>query len=98
MVTHMHRMHCVKQSHLEICIVQLLQDDACQSLLCACSLNPDDSSKGLTLQGPLGGLVRRAAYLYRQPTDQHRFKLGRDWVQSALDNAQGMLSGSRQAR
>lgn len=66
--------------------------------VCVYSLNPDDSSKGLTLQGPLGGLVRRAAYLYRQPTDRHRFKVGRDWVQSALDNAQTMLSGSRQAR
>ena len=81
-----------RHSPPDTCVVQL------QNWQFVCSLNPDDSSKGLTLQGPLGGLVRRAAYLYRQPTDRHRFKVGRDWVQSALDSAQGMLSGSRQAR
>ena len=69
-----------------------------QSLtVCKCRLNTDDTQKGLTLQGPLAGFVRRAAYLYRQPTDQHRFRVGRDWVQSAIDNAQTTLSRSRRA-
>lgn len=27
-------------------------------------------SPGVTLEGPLAGVLRRAAYLYRQPTDQ----------------------------
>ena len=29
-------------------------------------------SPGVTLEGPLAGVLRRAAYLYRQPTDQVR--------------------------
>lgn len=63
-----------------------------------CSLQPDDTGKGLTLQGPLAGFVRRAAYLYRQPTDQHKLRVGRDWLQQAAEEAQRMLSGSRVTR
>lgn len=63
--------------------------------LAVCSLQPDATGKGLTLQGPLAGFVRRAAYLYRQPTDQHKLRVGRDWLQQAAEEAQRMLSGSR---
>lgn len=62
------------------------------------SLNPDDTGKGLTLQGPLAGLVRRAAYLYRQPTDQHKLRVGRDWLQQAAEEARRVLSGSTTSR
>lgn len=74
-----------------------LQSGPLSSLLGAAgiSLQPDDTGKGLTLQGPLAGFVRRAAYLYRQPTDQHKLRVGRDWLQQAAEEAQRMLSGSR---
>ncbi|KAA6421376.1 MAG: NADH dehydrogenase chloroplastic mitochondrial-like [Trebouxia sp. A1-2] len=74
-----------------------LQSGPLSSLLGAAgiSLQPDATGKGLTLQGPLAGFVRRAAYLYRQPTDQHKLRVGRDWLQQAAEEAQRMLSGSR---
>lgn len=63
-----------------------------------CSFQPDDTGKGLTLQGPLAGFVRRAAYLYRQPTDQHKLRVGSNWLQQAAEEAQRMLSGTQTAR
>ncbi|KAA6425645.1 MAG: hypothetical protein FRX49_04542 [Trebouxia sp. A1-2] len=73
-----------------------LQSSPLSSLLGAAgiSLQPDDTGKGLTLQGPLAGLVRRATYLYRQPTDQHKLQVGRDWLQKAAEEAERMLSGT----
>lgn len=37
-------------------------------------------SPGVTLEGPLAGVLRRAAYLYRQPTDQVRPQPFRAWA------------------
>ncbi|KAK9823219.1 hypothetical protein WJX72_001145 [[Myrmecia] bisecta] len=48
-------------------------------------LNQDDSDKGVTLQGPLAGVLRRAAYWYRQPTNEQRLRVGASWLQQALD-------------
>uniref|UniRef100_A0A061QRN0 NADH:ubiquinone reductase (Non-electrogenic) n=1 Tax=Tetraselmis sp. GSL018 TaxID=582737 RepID=A0A061QRN0_9CHLO len=44
-------------------------------------------STGLTLEGSLGGFVRRAAYWYRQPTGDHRNRVGVSWVSRLAKDA-----------
>ena len=51
-----------------------------------CNFQPDDTGKGLTLQGPLAGLVRTAAY--RQPMDQHKLCVGSHWLQQVAEETQ----------
>ena len=41
------------------------------------------ASDGVTIEGPLGALLRRAAYLYRQPTDQQRIRAAGSWLELA---------------
>eukprot|EP00882_Tetradesmus_deserticola_P034832 GHRQ01040121.1.p2 GENE.GHRQ01040121.1~~GHRQ01040121.1.p2 ORF type:complete len:171 (+),score=56.40 GHRQ01040121.1:41-553(+) len=45
------------------------------------------SGEGVTLEGPLAQLLRRAAYLYRQPTNEQRLNVAASWVQQAADVA-----------
>jgi hypothetical protein len=42
---------------------------------------------GVTLEGPLAQLLRRAAYLYRQPTNEQRINVAASWMQQAADAA-----------
>lgn len=55
------------------------------------------ASDGVTLEGPLAALMRRAAYLYRQPTDQQRLRVAASWAgqasQAAADIARQVLAG-----
>lgn len=48
------------------------------------------ASDGVTLEGPLAALVRRAAYLYRQPTDQQRLRVAASWAGEATKQAAGI--------
>eukprot|EP01026_Neomeris_dumetosa_P045265 TRINITY_DN3832_c0_g2_i2.p1 TRINITY_DN3832_c0_g2~~TRINITY_DN3832_c0_g2_i2.p1 ORF type:complete len:527 (-),score=54.82 TRINITY_DN3832_c0_g2_i2:180-1760(-) len=48
----------------------------------------EGGDQGITVEGPFGGIVRRAAYLYRQPTDEHRVRVGARWLQQGLKDAQ----------
>jgi hypothetical protein len=41
----------------------------------------------VTLEGPLAQLLRRAAYLYRQPTGEQRLSVAAGWVAQAADAA-----------
>ena len=43
------------------------------------------ASDGITIQGPAGALLRRAAYLYRQPTDGQRLSVVTGWGQLVQD-------------
>ena len=38
----------------------------------------------VTLEGPLAQAMRRAAYLYRQPTNEQRISVASGWLQQAL--------------
>jgi len=49
----------------------------------------------VTLEGSLGALVRRAAYLYRQPTNEHRLAVGSNWLQQAFNQTSQAFSGKR---
>ena len=55
------------------------------------------ASDGVTLEGPLAAAVRRAAYLYRQPTDQQRMRVAASWARQAVEEgtklAAQVLSG-----
>lgn len=42
---------------------------------------------GVTVEGPLAQLLRRAAYLYRQPTNEQRLSVAASWVQQAAEVA-----------
>jgi demethylphylloquinone reductase len=58
--------------------------------------NSGEGGAGVTLEGPLAAALRRGAYLYRQPTDQQRLKVGVTWVQLAADLAASFAgNGSR---
>lgn len=41
------------------------------------------ASDGVTIQGPFGALLRRAAYFYRQPTDSQRLQIVSSWADIA---------------
>ena len=43
------------------------------------------ASDGITIQGPAGALLRRAAYLYRQPTDGQRLSVVNSWGKLVQD-------------
>eukprot|EP00879_Flechtneria_rotunda_P005955 GHRR01006261.1.p1 GENE.GHRR01006261.1~~GHRR01006261.1.p1 ORF type:complete len:631 (+),score=240.17 GHRR01006261.1:87-1979(+) len=45
----------------------------------------DEQQQGVTLEGPLAQLLRRAAYLYRQPTNEQRLNVAASWIQQAFD-------------
>jgi hypothetical protein len=49
-------------------------------------LGGNDGSS-LTLEGPLAQLLRRAAYLYRQPTNEQRFSVAASWIEQAVTTA-----------
>lgn len=73
------------------------------SLLSVAGLKLGDSSSTLqpraagsaaevTLEGPLAQLLRRAAYLYRQPTNEQRLNVAASWIQQAADAAARLAS------
>jgi len=45
------------------------------------------ASDGVTVEGPLAAALRRAAYLYRQPTDQQRLRVAASWAGQASKQA-----------
>eukprot|EP00955_Chlamydomonas_euryale_P074865 362156-Chlamydomonas_euryale.AAC.20 len=47
----------------------------------------DAANAGVTLEGPLAQLIRRGAYLYRQPTNEQRVSVASGWLQQALSLA-----------
>ena len=56
------------------------------------SLSTNDPENGVTLEGPLAAVLRRAAYMYRQPTNEQRMSvLGSWWEQAA--SAAGSVMG-----
>eukprot|EP00775_Hariotina_reticulata_P005705 gene5705-5945_t len=46
-----------------------------------------EAAAGITLEGPLAQLLRRAAYLYRQPTQEQRLQVAASWLNQAADAA-----------
>ena len=40
-----------------------------------------------TLDGPIAAALRRAAYLYRMPTNEHRAKLATSWLEQGAELA-----------
>jgi hypothetical protein len=44
------------------------------------------ASDGITIEGPFGALVRRAAYLLRQPTDAQRLNVVSSWAKKNMNN------------
>lgn len=47
----------------------------------------------MTLEGPVAGMLRRVAYLYRQPTNEQRVQVGSEWLAAAAQ--EGALAASR---
>jgi hypothetical protein len=52
---------------------------------------PPQVSDGITVEGPLGAALRRAAYLYRQPTNEQRVSVATSWVAQAAEAAPKIL-------
>ena len=46
---------------------------------------------GVTVEGPLAAALRRAAYLYRQPTDEQRLRVAASWVELAAKTGASVL-------
>jgi hypothetical protein len=53
------------------------------------------SNDGVTLGGPLAAALRRAAYLYRQPTGEQQLRVLGDWARGAAAVAQAVLGSAR---
>jgi hypothetical protein len=53
----------------------------------------EEGEGGVTVEGPLAQLMRRAAGLYRQPTTEQRLSVAQGWLQLALERVGG--SGQR---
>ena len=67
------------------------------NLLTITGLRLGDSQQqqgGVTVEGPLAQLIRRAAYLYRQPTNEQRINVAASWLQQAADAAQRLMAES----
>lgn len=47
---------------------------------------------GVTLEGPLAAALRRAAYLYRQPTLEQQLRVAGGWAKSATSQLQEVLA------
>ncbi len=47
----------------------------------------------MTLEGPLAAVLRRAAYLYRQPTNEQRLNVATDWLREGLSAAAALAGG-----
>lgn len=50
------------------------------------------ASDGVTLEGPLAAAVRRAAYLYRQPTLEQQLRVAGGWAQNASKQLREVLA------
>ena len=55
------------------------------------------ASDGVTVEGPLGALLRRAAYLYRQPTDMQRLNVVGSWGNLAAKQLTAMLAKNKES-
>ena len=53
-------------------------------------IESSDPDNGITLEGPLAAAVRRAAYLYRQPTNEQRMSVAAKWLTQAATVAASM--------
>ena len=67
--------------------------EALTSVVCA-SRAPDRTEAAValpvgdaTLDGPIAAALRRAAYLYRMPTNEHRAKLATSWLEQGAELA-----------
>jgi hypothetical protein len=63
--------------------------------VCSCRrLTPsgNGSGAGVTLEGPIAGLLRRAAYMYRQPTNEQRLQVGSEWLAAAAQEGANVAS------
>ncbi|GIL82756.1 hypothetical protein Vretimale_8316 [Volvox reticuliferus] len=72
-------------------------------LLSAAGVRLDDSAGagggvGVTLEGPLAALLRRSAYLYRQPTNEQRISVATSWLRMGLEAAAALGGGRRTGR
>lgn len=54
---------------------------------------PEKGESEVTLQGPLAAVLRRAAYLYRQPTTEQRLAVAASWLQRAVGAAAALTQG-----
>lgn len=54
------------------------------------------ASDGVTVEGPLGALLRRAAYLYRQPTDMQRLNVVGSWGNLAAKQLTAILAKNKE--
>eukprot|EP00877_Chromochloris_zofingiensis_P003349 jgi/Chrzof1/13014/Cz07g16140.t1 len=75
-------------------VTDTVQGSPLGSLLALAGVNVQH---GLTLEGPLAQLVRRAAYLYRQPTNEQRLSVAASWVQQAADLTSKLIQRSSSA-
>lgn len=57
------------------------------SALSLAGIKLSPGAEGLVLEGPLAQLLRRGAYLYRQPTNEQRLNVAASWIEQAITTA-----------
>lgn len=77
-------------------VSQVLQNGAIKPFIDAVGIRlaGSGSSKGLTIEGPLAGVLRRGAYWYRQPTLEQRIGVGQAWLQRFVNDATSAAAGA----
>ncbi|KAG2494467.1 hypothetical protein HYH03_007519 [Edaphochlamys debaryana] len=54
------------------------------------------ADSGVTVEGPLAAILRRGAYLYRQPTNEQRLSVAASWLKQGLEAAASLAGGRPQ--
>lgn len=57
------------------------------SVLSLAGIKLTPGQEGLVVEGPVAQLLRRAAYLYRQPTNEQRLSVAASWIEQAVTTA-----------
>eukprot|EP00892_Ulva_mutabilis_P011657 jgi/Ulvmu1/8864/UM049_0046.1 len=67
-------------------------------LVSAIGVKISGSEGGVTVEGPLAALTRRAAYWYRQPTNEQKLRVGASWVTAGLQELQRAMPSNTTAQ
>lgn len=59
---------------------------------CIMAAGETGGEAGVTVEGPLAALMRRAVYLYRQPTGEQRINVATQWLAQGAQIANSTLS------
>eukprot|EP00803_Ostreobium_quekettii_P007009 evm.model.scf_65.16 EVM.evm.TU.scf_65.16 scf_65:121184-122824(-) len=76
-------------------VARAARDSGAAALAEAAGVKIGEGGGDVSLEGPLAAFVRRAAYWYRQPTTEHRARVGASWCQQVASEVGRWGQGGR---